>query len=130
VALSPQPALELQRGPVVGRLGPGPAQRRRYDGLVICAITCADLAVVVNTMVGVSAPDLATDVVARAVLEPGTRVDVRNRFEGRWSRGFEILEQTDDGAYLVLRLSDRSVLPETFGRDDVRRERRRDNWWY
>jgi hypothetical protein len=81
-------------------------------------------------MFTVSAPDLSTELVARGGLEPGTRVDVRNRFEGRWSRGFEILEQTDDGAYLVLRLSDRSVLPEAFGRDDVRRERRRDNWWY
>jgi hypothetical protein len=70
-------------------------------------------------------------VVANESLEPGTAVEVRNRFEQRWVRGFEIAEVTDEG-YCVRRLSDGSVLPLTFSADDVRpaREKRGGQWWY
>ena len=52
-------------------------------------------------------------------LPVGTVVEVRERFRGRWSRGFVIAESTDDG-YLLRRSSDRSVLPTPFMRADVR----------
>lgn len=61
-------------------------------------------------------------------LKPGTRVEVRNRFHGGWSLGFEIAELDDDG-YRVRRLSDGSLLPVALSRADVRRERRRQTWW-
>jgi hypothetical protein len=63
-------------------------------------------------------------------LPRGTRVDVRNRFVGTWSHGFEVAERVNDG-YRVRRLSDDSVLPDVFPRDDVRSERRKQGmWWY
>ena len=52
-------------------------------------------------------------------LPVGTVVEVRERFRGRWSRGFVITESTVDG-YLLRRLSDRSVLPTRFTWADVR----------
>jgi len=65
-----------------------------------------------------------------AWLPRGTRVDVRNRFVGTWSHGFEIAERVDDG-YRVRRLSDGSVLPDVFAGDDIRAERRKQGlWWY
>jgi len=64
------------------------------------------------------------------VLEEGTRVDVRDRFEGRWTNGFVVAEATGD-TYRLRRLSDDSVLPGYFAHDSVRRERRRrGTWWY
>lgn len=63
-------------------------------------------------------------------MKPGTRVEVRRRFDRRWARGFEIAEVLDSG-YRIRRLSDDSVLPEVFCPDDVRREHRREGlWWY
>lgn len=50
----------------------------------------------------------------------GTAVEVRDRFRGYWSRGFEIAEATSDG-YWIVRLSDRYTLPTRIARDDVRR---------
>ncbi len=75
--------------------------------------------------------DAATDVVLpfRVPLEPGTAVEVRNRFDGRWVRGFEIAELSGD-SYRLVRLSDGSELPELFGRDEVRRQRNRDGFWW
>ena len=49
----------------------------------------------------------------------GTAVEVRGRFGGHWSRGFEVAEATHDG-YLVRRLSDRCVLPVEFAGHDIR----------
>jgi hypothetical protein len=66
------------------------------------------------------------------VVKPGTRVEVRSRFESRWSRGFEIAERemADNVAvYKVRRRSDNSILPVVFSEDDVREERRRSTWW-
>lgn len=61
-------------------------------------------------------------------LTPGTKVEVRNSFDGRWSKGFEICDANGDG-YRLRRLSDGSVLPRTFAGDLVRRERRDNLWW-
>jgi hypothetical protein len=71
----------------------------------------------------------AADPQARAPLTPGTKVDVRNRFQGTWVRGFEVAEVTD-GGYRIRRMSDGSVLGELFSRDDVRRERTRQGFWW
>ena len=63
-------------------------------------------------------------------LEPGTRVEVRRRFDRRWARGFEVAEVLD-GAYTVRRRSDGAVLPTAFPEDEVREERRNtEMWWY
>jgi hypothetical protein len=77
------------------------------------------------------APDPVTDVVVpfRSALDPGTAVEVRNRFDRRWARGFEVGAVTTDG-YRIVRVSDRSELPEVFGRDEVRRQRNRDGFWW
>lgn len=58
------------------------------------------------------------------VLVVGTKVCVRNRFLGDWSGGFEVFEVLDSG-YRISRITDRHVLPEVFGPDEVRLERRR-----
>jgi hypothetical protein len=72
-------------------------------------------------------------------LTPGARVEVRNRFDGSWSTGFEVAEAVgasgegpDAGrgprAYRVRRLADAAVLNGTFRPDDVRREPPRRRW--
>jgi hypothetical protein len=46
-------------------------------------------------------------------MEQGTRVEVRSRFDDRWSRGFEVAEVVDEGdsaRYKLKRRSDGSVL--------------------
>jgi hypothetical protein len=73
--------------------------------------------------------DVAADTPDTELAE-GTPVDVRNRFVGSWSHGFEIAERTQ-GGYRVKRLSDDSVLPDVFASEDVRLERRKQGlWWY
>jgi hypothetical protein len=66
-------------------------------------------------------------------MEPGTRVEVRSRFDRRWSRGFEIEAVVTDQAELQYRLrrrSDNSVLPVDFMADDLREEKmHRSMWW-
>jgi hypothetical protein len=67
-----------------------------------------------------------------ACVKPGTRVEVRSRFEARWSRGFEIAARDDSlqpPQYQLRRRSDGSILPVLFGEDDLREERRRSTWW-
>jgi hypothetical protein len=54
---------------------------------------------------------------------------VRNRYQGTWVRGFEVAEATADG-YRIRRLSDGSILGDIFSRDDVRRERKRQGFWW
>jgi hypothetical protein len=61
-------------------------------------------------------------------LRPGARVEVRNAFDGTWSRGFTVLAIEGDRVRLQRR-SDRTELPATFGTDEVREERRRSLWW-
>jgi hypothetical protein len=62
-------------------------------------------------------------------LTPQTRVEVRNRFDGRWNRGFEVAEVVGD-RYRIRRTSDEQLLPSLFTADEVRREHRRGQWWY
>jgi hypothetical protein len=67
-------------------------------------------------------------------MQPGTRVEVRSRFDRRWSRGFEVAEELDSSVppprYLVRRRSDGSVLPSEFDAEEVRAEKRgRSMWW-
>jgi hypothetical protein len=67
-------------------------------------------------------------------VEPGTRVEVRSRFDERWTRGFEVAEvvSEDDPAslrYRIRRRSDGSVLPSLFVDDEVREEKKRSMWW-
>jgi hypothetical protein len=65
-------------------------------------------------------------------VKPGTHVEVRSRFEARWSRGFEIVNRDEapgDARYQVRRRSDGSILPVLFAEDDLREERRRQTWW-
>jgi hypothetical protein len=65
------------------------------------------------------------------VLSAGTPVDVRSRYVGAWSRGFEVAERVNDAGYRVRRLSDGTVLPDVFDAQDVRpHKRRQDFWWY
>ncbi len=66
-------------------------------------------------------------------LRPGQPVEVRNRFDGLWSGGFEVVEGVEgvegvDGGYRVRRRSDGAVLPGVFRGDEVRPERRRGRW--
>ena len=49
----------------------------------------------------------------------GTRVEVRSRYHGSWSEGFEIEQTARDGHWLR-RESDRYLLPSPFVADDVR----------
>jgi hypothetical protein len=58
-------------------------------------------------------------------LAAGTRVEVRNRFDGSWAAGFELAEPIDDHGWHVRRLSDGSVLPSPFPHEEVRAERGR-----
>jgi hypothetical protein len=64
-------------------------------------------------------------------LSPGRHVEVRNRFTGTWSRGFDIAELAP-GGYRIRRLSDGSVLPTLFPPDDVRPRppKKAGLWWY
>lgn len=61
-------------------------------------------------------------------LRPGARVEVRNAFDGSWSRGFTVVEVDGDQVRLQRR-SDRTELPATFRTSEVRVERRRSMWW-
>ncbi|TMM14831.1 MAG: hypothetical protein E6G01_12010 [Actinobacteria bacterium] len=65
------------------------------------------------------------------LLTAGTPVDVRSRYVGSWSRGFEVAEIVGD-TYRVRRLSDGSVLPAEFSSDDVRArsQKKAGLWWY
>ncbi|MGH9016348.1 MAG: hypothetical protein ACRDY1_01250 [Acidimicrobiales bacterium] len=67
---------------------------------------------------------------ARDGLATGTPVDVRSRYVGAWSSGFEVAESTQ-GGYRIRRLSDDSVLPDVFTKEDVRAQRHKNTmWWY
>jgi hypothetical protein len=66
-------------------------------------------------------------------VEPGTRVEVRSRFDRAWTRGFEVAETVPAAGSLRYRLrrrSDGSVLPALFTDDEVREERRKNDMWW
>ena len=63
-------------------------------------------------------------------MRAGTRVEVRSTFDGSWVDGFAVVGTDDDGSLRLRRLSDGEVLPTSFPKDAVRREkRRRETWW-
>jgi hypothetical protein len=49
-------------------------------------------------------------------VHPFDIVEVRNRYDGRWAEGFEVIEERPAG-YLLRRRSDGAVLPELPSRD-------------
>lgn len=65
-----------------------------------------------------SGAHVAPDAVRR-VLRRGMQVEVRCRFDGRWSPGFVVDVVDDEGAWLR-RLSDGSLIPVPFGPTDLR----------
>ena len=72
--------------------------------------------------------------VLRAVPTPGTHVEVRARFAGRWVAGFEVVSRHDE-LYAVRRQLDGVVLPATFERADLGRRTRSTaqaerDWWH
>jgi hypothetical protein len=69
-----------------------------------------------------------TEAQTEATLEPGTKVDVRRRFDNNWAQGFEVVAVVQDG-YRLRRVSDGQELPVAFPAADVRRHRKRDMWW-
>jgi len=69
-------------------------------------------------------------------VRPGTRVEVRSRFESGWTRGFEVADRVEiesgpggEAVYKVRRRSDGSILPVNFVESDLREENRRNMWW-
>jgi hypothetical protein len=62
-------------------------------------------------------------------LVAGDRVEVRNRFDERWARGFEVVE-VQDGGVRIKRVSDGETLPVIFGAEEVRAERKRGSMWW
>jgi hypothetical protein len=78
---------------------------------------------VANTMYAVS------EGASSEPLPHGTRVDVRSRFVGSWTRGFEVDEPVV-GGYRIRRVSDGSVLPDVLAEDEIRPERRKQGLWW
>ena len=77
-------------------------------------------------------PVLVRCLLPSPAMEQGTRVEVRSRFDDRWSRGFEVAEVVDEGdsaRYKLKRRSDGSVLPALFVDDELREEKKRSMWW-
>lgn len=59
------------------------------------------------------------------VVNQGTWVEVRSRFDQRWARGFEvgeIIEADDRASYRIRRRSDGYLLPASFGDNEIRAE--------
>lgn len=55
-------------------------------------------------------------------------MEVRTGFDGSWSTGFAVEEHIASG-YRLRRQSDDQVLPTSFLRSAVRRERKGSMWW-
>jgi hypothetical protein len=56
-------------------------------------------------------------------LSRGTPVQVRNRFDGAWTHGFELADTGDDASKVrIRRRSDHVVLPARFDWTEVRPE--------
>ena len=66
---------------------------------------------------------------SRTPLGVGSAVDVRNRFVGTWSDGFEVAEHVNDG-YLIRRSSDGAILPDVLGQNEVRPDRHKHGMWW
>ena len=79
-----------------------------------------------------SLPVLVRCLLPSAEMEQGSRVEVRSRFDDRWSRGFEVAEVVEEGdssRYKLKRRSDGSVLRALFVDDELREEKKRSMWW-
>jgi hypothetical protein len=63
------------------------------------------------------------------ILELGTPVEVRRRFDYSWARGFEVAEVLDKG-YRLKRLSDGTILPAEFDFDEVRPPKKKQGLWW
>jgi hypothetical protein len=59
------------------------------------------------------------DQLEKSPLRPGADVEVRCRFDDRWTRGFEIAS-IDRDVFFLRRRSDGSVLPTAFGSTEIR----------
>ena len=73
--------------------------------------------------IGAVLPGMLDDIPA------GTRVDVRSRYLGTWSHGFEVAQKVEQG-FLIRRLSDGTTLPEPLTVEEVRPERRKQGLWW
>jgi hypothetical protein len=62
------------------------------------------------------------------LMQHGTRVEVKSRFDGKWARGFTVEHANDDG-YTVRRDHDQVLLPERFPSEEVRIEKRHLRFW-
>ena len=62
-------------------------------------------------------------------LSAGDRVEVRRRFDAQWAKGFEVAEATENG-FRIRRLSDGEILPVEFPERDLRKESRRNDFWW
>jgi hypothetical protein len=58
----------------------------------------------------------------------GTKVEVRQRFDGKWAKGFTIEHGNTEG-YTVRRDSDGVLLPERFPANEIRIEKRSLRFW-
>lgn len=60
---------------------------------------------------------------ARPVIDAGTSVEVRTRFDGRWCAGFKVADRIEADSsqvtYRLRRTSDGAILPVLFTDDDV-----------
>jgi hypothetical protein len=76
---------------------------------------------------------MESQMISTGGVDQGTRVEVRTRFDRRWSTGFEVdavLAAEEGPRYRIRRRSDDSVLPSDFGPDEVRSEKKgRSMWW-
>ncbi|CAN5800288.1 hypothetical protein BH10ACT1_BH10ACT1_11270 [soil metagenome] len=70
----------------------------------------------------------STEASRTAGLVVGTRVEVRNGFDGSWSTGFQI-DAVERSGYRLRRRSDGQVLPTVFTAESVRREHKSSMWW-
>ena len=52
-------------------------------------------------------------------IDAGTTVEVKSRFDQRWTRGFTVADVADEG-YRLRRQSDGTVLPAWFPREQLR----------
>lgn len=68
-------------------------------------------------------PSASSSTVPDAALPIGVEVELRSRFEDRWTHGFAVAVR-GDAAYQVRRLSDGHVLPAWFPAQMLRARRR------
>ena len=120
----------LERGSARESYEPGSALARLTLGMVLPETTAEGRA---TTRGGqpLGGPGMSASSPQPGSLGPGSRVEVRNRFTGSWSRGFEVAG-TVDGGYRIRRLSDGSVLPTAFPPEDIRPRppKKAGLWWY